>query len=93
MFDEEFIRGAIDALSANRPEGVFTSSEFAEYRDVSTKTALKILAAWKKGGYVECVGRIKGVSPLTGFVTSTVGYRFRNSSPSKKKKKCRQKSR
>ena len=94
MVDDEFVRGAVKALSAMRPKGVFTTAEFAEYDGVSSKTALKTLTAWKKEGYVVCVGRIKIISPLTGFVTGSVGYRFKKPSPRKKKKKsCRPKSR
>ncbi len=87
MFDPKIIEEAEAALSMTRPEGVFTATEFSEYRGVSTKTALKTLTAWKEEGYVECVGRIKSISPLTGFTTSTVGYRFKTSSEMKKKKK------
>ena len=86
MCDPRIIEEA-EALSTTRPKGVFTTAEFAEYRGVSPKTALKTLTAWKEEGYVECVGRIKGISPLTGFTTSTVGYRFKTSSEMKKKKK------
>jgi hypothetical protein len=59
-----------------RPDGGFTSKEFAEYRGISSRTALSKLLEFKKAGLLESLGRVTIISPLTDAKTVTQMYRF-----------------